>query len=231
MKTRPSVIVRPTRPDDFEPIREISRAVYTGVEPWGADQLASHLKVFPQGQLVAVEQRSGRVLGMAASLVVKWDDYAVDESWRDFTDHGYFTNHDPEHGRTLYGAEIMVHPDSQGMVVGKAIYKARRELCRSLRLLRIRAGARLRGYGRYADQMTPEQYVVDVVNRRIGDPTLTFQIKQGFRVIGVVRRYLSHDPESRGHAAIIEWINHEVAHRQDFKARDPRYGRKRKPTQ
>jgi GNAT superfamily N-acetyltransferase len=229
MKHRAKVVVRNTQPGDFDRICEISRAVYRGVEPWGTDQLASHLKVFPEGQLVAVEQQTNRVLGMAASLIVKWDEYDHNEAWRDFTDHGYFTNHDPEHGRTLYGAEIMVDPASQGMGVGKAIYKARRELCRSLMLRRIRAGARLRGYGQYADSMSPEEYVLAVVNRQIGDPTLTFQIKQGFRVIDVVRDYLSHDPESRGHAALIEWINHEVAQPADYRKRDPKFGRKRKP--
>jgi len=229
MKRRTSVIVRNTQPGDFDRIRDISRAVYQGVAPWGADQLTSHLKVFPEGQLVAVDPQTDRVLGMASSLIVRWDEYNHDENWRDFTDHGLFTNHDPEGGRTLYGAEIMVDPASQGMGVGKAIYKARRELCRSLKLRRIRAGARLRGYGKYAQTMSPEDYVVAVVNREIGDPTLTFQIKQGFRVFEAVRDYLSHDPESRGHAALIEWINHEVAQPTDYRQRDPKYARKRKP--
>ncbi|GEM_PF-1459647 len=43
---------------------------------------------------------------MAASLIVLWNDYDMKASWRDFTDHDMFTNHDPERGRTLYGAEV-----------------------------------------------------------------------------------------------------------------------------
>jgi len=228
MTAKANIIVRNTQPGDFDAIRNISRQVYRGNEPWGPAELSAHLKVFPEGQLVAIDTRDQRVVGMSASLILKWDEYDLDENWVDFTDNGFFGNHDPDAGRTLYGAEVMVHPDAQGMGVGKTIYKARRDLCRTLGLLRIRAGARLRGYGRYADQMSPEEYVVRVVNRKIGDPTLTFQLKQGFRVIGIVRNYLEDDPDSRGHAALIEWINHEVAQPADYRHRDPRFGRKLK---
>jgi GNAT superfamily N-acetyltransferase len=148
-------------------------------------------------------------------------------NWREFTDRGYFTNHDPE-GSTLYAAEVMVDPEAQGRGIGKQLYKARRDLCRRLRLKRIRAGARLRHYSRYADQYSPEEYVKKIITREIGDPTLTFQLKQGFRVIGVVRDYLPNDPASQGHAAVIEWINHEATTRADWAKRPPEFGKPRK---
>ncbi|MCK6558019.1 GNAT family N-acetyltransferase [candidate division KSB1 bacterium] len=223
MSTAPAeIIVRNTQPQDFNGIIAMSRAVYTASMPWSATQLSSHLQVFPEGQLVAVERASGRVVGMAASLIVLWNDYDMHTSWRDFTDHGMFTNHDPANGRTLYGAEVMVHPKVQGHGVGKRLYQARRELVERLGLLRIRAGARLRGYHRYADRMGPEEYVVKVVQGELGDPTLSFQLKQGFCVLAVVEGYLRHDPESLGHAAVIEWINAAVARPEDYAGRDVR---------
>ena len=167
---------------------------------------------------------------MAASLIVLWDDYAVNDNWKDFTDGGYFTNHDPQ-GKTLYGAEVMVHPHVQGRGIGKKIYAARRELVQSLGLRRIRAGARLRGYCKYQDRMSPETYVMQVIAGEIGDPTLSFQLKQGFRVLGVVRDYLHTDPESCGHAALIEWVNYQVAQRRDTYGRDPKFGKHRRPKQ
>ena len=225
---KPAVHVRQTRPEDVPAIKALSEAVYPhDVYPWDERYLESHLRVFPRGQLVAVGGDDGRVLGMAASLIVDWDDYTFETTWMEMTEGGYFTNHDPK-GRTLYGAEVMVHPEAQGMGVGKAIYAARRTVCRDLGLRRIRAGARLRGYAEHADRLTPEQYVVEVVNRRIGDPTLSFQLKQGFRVIAVVRHYLAYDPASHGHAAVIEWVNHQVVSRREIRNRDPRYARKRR---
>jgi GNAT superfamily N-acetyltransferase len=216
MKKQVEIIVRNTRPQDFPGIGALCRAVYPTGSPWNEDQLSSHLRAFAEGQFVAVEPASQRVVGMAASLIVFWDDYDMQTSWRDFTDHGLFTNHDPEHGRTLYGAEVMVHPEMQGLGIGTRLYQARRALVQKLKLLRIRAGARLRGYHRYAHLFAPEEYVARVVRKEIKDPTLSFQLKHGFRVLGVVGGYLLHDPESLGHAAVIEWLNPEVAKPEDY---------------
>lgn len=224
--TVPWASVRPTEPRDFPAIIDLCRRVYPGHPPYGEDQLASHLEVFPEGQLTAVvpaEDDDGeRVAGMAASLIVLWDDYEIDQRWRVFTDDGYFTNHDPS-GRTLYGAEIMTDPDARGRGVGSAIYRARDELLSRLGLLRIRAGARLRGYHEWADRLSPEDYVVRVVRREIVDPTLTFQLNRGFRVLAVVAGYLGNDPESLGHAAVIEKLNPELATAEDYRRGDPRF--------
>jgi GNAT superfamily N-acetyltransferase len=156
---------------------------------------------------------------MAAGLIVLWDDYDIDLAWRDMTARGTFANHNPA-GRTYYGAEIMVDPETRGMGVGKAIYAARRKLVQRLGLLRIRAGARLRDYHNYAESLSAEEYVRRIARGEIIDRTLTFQIRQGFHVLAVVSGYLAQDPESLGHAAVIEWINEDVASPQDFAARD-----------
>lgn len=206
MSARPAgVEVRHTQARDFAGIIALSRAVYPDTPPWTTAQLSSHLAVFPEGQFVAVE--ADRVMGMAASLIVLWDDYDFDTSWRDFTAAGTFTNHDPERGRTLYAAEVMVDPARQGSGIGTRLYDARRDLVVRLGLRRIRAGARLRGFHRVAGQMTPQEYVERVERGDLSDPTLSFQLKRGFRVLAVASGYLRHDPESLGWAAVIEWLN------------------------
>jgi ribosomal protein S18 acetylase RimI-like enzyme len=201
------VLVRNTQPADFASIVELSRICYPDDEPWTEEQLASHLRVFPEGQLVAVDRSTGRVIGMAASLIVRWDDYDLDGNWQDYTANGTFRNHDPERGRTLYGAEIMVHPVMRRMGIARRLYQARKDLTTHLGLLRIRAAGRLRGFHRYAAQMRVEDYVNAVARGTLTDPTLSFQLAQGFRVIGIVKHYLGSDSESLGHAAVIEWIN------------------------
>jgi GNAT superfamily N-acetyltransferase len=218
----PPVVVRNTRTADFPAITALTKCVYPESPPWGEAALASHLVLFPEGQLVAEEEATGQIVGMAASLIVRWDDYDMNVTWRDITSGGFFTNHDPT-GRTLYGAEVMVHPDQQGRGIGKLMYAARRDLCRRLKLLRIRAGARLRGYHRYADRMSAEEYVLAVVKGELSDPTLTFQLKQSFRVLAVVPNYLRYDPESLRWAAVIEWLNHKVAKPRHYAARDTRF--------
>lgn len=229
MRPADGAVVRNTRPADFPAIERLCRQVYPDSVPWTQTQLASHVSVFPEGQFVALDPRTGGLLGMAASLIVLWDDYEIDTNWRDMTDHGMFTNHDPA-GHTLYGAEIMVSPDARRRGIGRSLYAARRDLVRRLRLLRIRAGARLRGYRQYRDTLDPDAYVRAVVAGTITDPTLTFQLKQRFKVIAVVAGYLQHDSESLGHAAVIEWINHDVARRRDYARRGNRFLKPRTPS-
>jgi GNAT superfamily N-acetyltransferase len=210
-----------TRPEHFQGIIELTREVYVGSAPWNERQLQSHVDVFAEGQFVALCRRTGRVVGMAASLIVLWDDYDITSSWRDFTADGYFTNHDPAAGRTLYGAEVMTDPNRRGEGIGKALYQARRELTERLQLARIRAGARLRGYHAHAGRMSAREYARAVVCGEISDPTLSFQIAQGFRVLEVVQGYLRHDPESLGYAAVIEWLNPLSAQAGDYGHGDP----------
>lgn len=210
------IIVRNTRPEDFAAIERLSRVVYPNDYPWTGDYLSKHLEIFPEGQLVAVDAAAEKVVGMAASLIVAWDDYDHLDSYNDFTDAGWFTNHDPT-GRTLYGAEVMVDPSRRGEGIGTRLYDARKELAVSLNLLRIRAGARLAGFSGYADQLSAEDYVRRVIRGELYDPTLTFQLRRGFRVLTVVADYFARDPRSRGYAAIIEWMNDAIAREEDYR--------------
>lgn len=225
MTRAPEVTIRLTEPRDHDGVAALTRAVYPDAVPWNTIQLSSHRDVFPEGQFVAVAAPDDRVVGMAASLVILWDDYAIDSDWHRFTNRGMFTNHDPVHGRTLYGAEVMVHPDMRGRGIGRRLYQARRELVRRLGLLRIRAGARLRGYHKVAGRMSAEDYAIAIVRGTESDPTLSFQLSEGFEVLAVVSGYLQHDPESLGYAAVIEWLNPDVARPEDYAGRDPRFVR------
>lgn len=205
------------QPADFSGITALCEHTYPGSPPWTERQLSRHLEIFPEGQLVAVD-RNRDIVGYAASLIVFWNDYTMDAPWKEFTDGGMFTNHNPVQGRTLYGAEVMVHPEMRGSGVGGRLYDARRALTERLGLLRIRAGARLRNFHKHAARMGAEDYVRDVVRGALRDPTLSFQINRGFHVLAVVPGYLKFDPESLGWAAVIEWLNPAVATAADFAA-------------
>ncbi len=202
-----TTLVRQTEVTDLQSMRELCQQVYPTSPAWEVKQLESHLKIFPEGQLVAIRKADNELVGMASSLIVNWDDYDVNDPWRYFTDSGYFTNHDPKTGRTLYGAEVMVDPSTRKQGIGRLLYQGRSEITKQLGLLRIRAGARMRGYAAHAHALSPVDYLWNVANFKIFDPTLSFQLKLGFRALAVVPDYLRHDPESMGYAATIEWLN------------------------
>jgi GNAT superfamily N-acetyltransferase len=211
------VSVRPTRPGDVPELVTLSRRIYGERGSWRSRELHLHQEIFPQGQLVAVGHRSGRILGMAVSLVVRIGRWPVDAPWREITDRGRLSTHDPE-GDTLYGAGVAVRRDTRGMGVGTALYRAREELLLRLGLGRIRAGARISGYREVADRLSPEAYVAEVCRGERTDPTLSFQLAMGFRVVAVARNYLRTDKASLGHAAVVEWT---PASGGDAKAGDP----------
>jgi ribosomal protein S18 acetylase RimI-like enzyme len=217
------VVVRNTDARDFPGITDLCRRIYPDTPPWTSEQLSSHLRVFPEGQFVTVLGPDEKVVGMSASLIVDWEDYEMLDSWERFTTDGMFTNHDPKRGRTLYGAEVIVDPTLQHHGIGDKLYSARRSLTESHKLLRIRAGSRLRGYCRCAAAMKPEDYVVAVVEGREHDPTLSFQLNEGFHVLAVVPHYLSDDPESLGYAAVIEWLNPQLIRSEHIVNRPTRF--------
>ena len=196
--------IRETRPEDFPAIRELQNAAYPAIAPWTDDHLASQLAYFTQGQIVA--EQNGRVIGASASLIVPWDEYGVNHTWKGITGDGSFATHDAT-GKTLYGAEVVVDSRRRGNGVGRALYKARRQLCQRLNLRRIIAAGRLPGYRDVKDVMSPELYAMRVVWGDIPDPVLRFQMSLGFHYCGVIHNYLPEDEPSCGNAALIVWLN------------------------
>lgn len=172
---------------------------------WRKGQIQNHLRVFPDGQLVA-EREDGKLVGAVASLVVDLglDPYRA-HTYAGVTDGGYFHNHDPD-GDSLYGADVYVHPDMRGAGIGHHLYEARRALCKRLNLRRIIAGGRIDGYSDHSSTLTPEQYIKKVEVGSEFDSVLSFQLREGFVVRGVLRNYIT-DPKSKNCATFLEWKN------------------------
>lgn len=207
-RTTTSVRVREVTRADLPALVELNRAAYPVLANenvvWGEAALLSHLRVFPQGQLLA--EVDGRIVGAVATLIVDLGpDPLRHHTWAGITDSGYFTNHDPT-ADTLYGADVYVHPDTRGQGVGAALYEARRQLCRRLNKRRILAGGRLWNYQEHATAMSPEEYAYRVAAGEFRDLVLSFQIREGFALRGVMPHYL-RDPRSHNFASLIEWLN------------------------
>lgn len=196
-------ILRLRRPEDAAEIRDLMVRVYPpphGPEAiWSTENLLRHLSHFPEGQLVV---EAGRTLvGTATTHRVPLEAALAPHTWSEITGRGSLSTHDPE-GDAFYGVNIAVDRDWQGRGVGRLMYQARIDLARRLGCRAFVAGARIPGYHRVAEAMSPETYVEAVATGRIFDPTLSKQLRIGFQVRGVLRDY-APDVETMGHAALI----------------------------
>jgi GNAT superfamily N-acetyltransferase len=200
------VNIRNTKRSDFDSIRALQQKVYPHLKPWLIEQLENHIKVFPEGQLVA--EFEGKIVGTSSSLIIFWEEYGPLKNFGEITGKGTFNTHTPE-GKTLYGAEVCVDPDLRKRGIGKKIYAARRKLCKQLNLKRIIAAGRIPNYHKYADRFDPHTYAMHVIWGDIYDPVLRFQTKEGFQFCDIIENYLTGDKDSLENATLIVWLNHD----------------------
>lgn len=198
------VRVRPMRAEDLLRIPGLMRRIYAlpqyGPEAiWSEHSLARHMEIFPQGQFVAVTSE-GRLAGTATAMRVSLSCALKPHTWSEITARGTLESHEPD-GKALYGVNIAVDPELQGLGIGRMLYQSRLRLGHQEGCLAFLAGARLAGYHRHPG-MPPEIYLAEVCAGRIYDPTLSKQLALGFVVRGLLRNY-APDPQTGGHAALI----------------------------
>ncbi|MEZ4607934.1 MAG: nitrilase, partial [Deinococcales bacterium] len=115
---------------------------------------------------------------------------------------------DPQ-GEWLYGADIGIRPKYRGLGLSKLLYQARHKLVRQLKLKGHVAGGMLIGYGRYKENMSIEDYVAKLKRGELFDPTVSVQMRRGFRIKGIIYDYIS-DPTCDNKAALIVWYNPDM---------------------
>lgn len=192
--------------DDYMGMRESMQESYTTWHDsvWSKEDIEKLLTIFPEGQFVVCA--NGKVVGTALSIIVDYDKYGDDHTYKDVTGNYKFTTHDPR-GDVLYGIEIFVHPNYRGLRLARRLYEARKELCESLNLKSIIFGGRIPNYNAHADKLTPKQYIHKVKMKDIHDPVLSFQLANEFHVRKLLYDYMPGDKESKECATLMEWNN------------------------
>jgi GNAT superfamily N-acetyltransferase len=199
-------VIRQAAPKDIPGILQLQFESYptlSRVAQWRAEHLEAHQRVFPEGQFVAILGK--RVVGVCSTLITRSEIALRPHTFRDVTAKGTFATHDPT-GDTLYGAEIMVHPDARRRGIASRFYEARFALARRLGLRYFVAGGRLPGYGPLRDRMTVRSYIRSVEQGRRTDRVLSAQLKNGLKVADVMPDYLN-DPNSANFATLLVWEN------------------------
>jgi GNAT superfamily N-acetyltransferase len=187
------ILVRSTRAEDADALEALQVEVFPTLadsERFKREHYLSHIEMFPEGQLVAVD--GTRVVGMTSTIRLSFDFEHPRHAFADIFGGGWLSVHDPE-GDWLYGADVGTHPDYRRRGIARGLYAARQELVRRLGLRGQVTVGMLRGYGAVKDAMSAEAYYQAVVRGERSDPTLTSQLRIGFEPTGLVPDYLD-DP-------------------------------------
>lgn len=197
-----------SQPEIATQLEAIQRASFPNLakeEIITAAHYLAQIERFPEGQHAVIDTETGQAVACSTDFrtMVDFDDF--EHRYIDAVDHNWLGNHDPD-GDWLYGADIGVLPGYRRQGLGRMLYEARRDLIRRLNLRGHVAGGMLKGYGRVKDQMSVETYVEKVKAGELFDPTVSVQLKVGFKIHGIINNYVD-DPSCDNKAAFIVWHN------------------------
>ncbi len=192
--------------DDYQELKEIMLLVYEPIPDayWKEGQLRSLIEKFPEGQIVI--KVDGKIAGCALSIIVNYDEFENHHTYSEITGNYTFDTH-TDKGDILYGIDVFIEPKYRGMRLGRRLYDYRKELCEKLNLKGIAFGGRIPNYHKYANELSPKEYIEKVKRKEINDPVLNFQISNDFHPAKVLKGYLEGDKESGEYAVLLEWDN------------------------
>jgi predicted amidohydrolase/GNAT superfamily N-acetyltransferase len=205
------LVVRNARPGDAPAIADLTGRVYagTGMHGYSEGEVMGQINNFRNGQFVVLVDE--KVVAYCATFRIGEAIGLKPHTWAEITGNGYASRHDPA-GDWLYGMEVCVDPEYRGYRLGQRLYNERKKLCQSLGLKGVVFSGRLPSLSRRLKKYgSVEKYVEAVQAKQVRDPVLSFQLRNGFEVIGVIPGYLDVDHQSMGYGIHLVWRNPQVA--------------------
>jgi GNAT superfamily N-acetyltransferase len=164
-----------------------------------------YAEIFPEGFFVCLD--GDRVVGQGAGIFLDFDFSNPQHRIVDITGEHQCLKHDWD-GDWYYGTDIVVHPEYRRRGIGKRLYQLRKDVVKEHNKRGIIAGGHPAGYVDHKDEMSIEDYIAAVAAREIYDPTLTFQMDNGFEIRAVLYDYL-RDEATNDASALIVWESPE----------------------
>lgn len=203
--SKAKLIVRTATGADAKPIAALSVAVYGKEDAFSQAQIRGLINNFPDGQFVA--EYEGKIVGHCATLIVSENQAFAPHSWNEITGGGYGRPLS-DSADVLYGMEVCVDPAFRRLRIGERFYRKRKELCEQLELKGIVIVGRMPGYARRKRQYPdPTDYIAAVIDKRVRDQVINFQVNQGFQPRGILPGYIPEDRQSGGNGALMFWPN------------------------
>lgn len=196
--------IRVATTKDIPALVKLSTKVYSR-DALKKEHLLGQIRHFPKGQFVA--EFDGHIVGHCATFKIKGDIALLPHTWQEITGYGFASRHDPQ-GDYLYGMEICVDQNYRNLRIGQRLYDARKNLCQDLNLKGIVFGGRVPSFHRRKkQQISIEDYIKGIEEKKFRDSVVNFQLKNNFEIIGILRNYLRSDIDSEGFATHMVWKN------------------------
>lgn len=216
--------IRQAKAKDVRAIADLVRRAYDDLPAYTQGEIRGQINNYPEGCFIA--RLDGVIVGYCATMRLDERIALADLTWDEVSGNGFGSRHDPT-GDWLYGYEMCVDPEVRGTRIGRRLYEERRALAERLDLTGIVFGGRMPGYDRARRRKrnraeNPEEYLQLVLDNKVHDPVLRFQLANGFEPQGVLKGYLPEDKRSRGHAVRMVWRNPYVDSDSPPKHRLPR---------
>lgn len=201
-----NIEIRKLEISDYKQLSDAMKVAYKNWQGsyWSSESIEKLIKKFPDGQLVIVVDNI--VVGCALSLIVNYNDFDDNHTYKQITGNYSFSTHNTK-GDVLYGIEVFIHPDYRGLRLGRRLYDERKILCETLNLTSIIFGGRIPNYHKHDATLTPKDYIQKVKLKEIHDPVLNFQLSNDFHVKKVLKNYMPEDEQSKEYAILLQWIN------------------------
>jgi GNAT superfamily N-acetyltransferase len=193
------------QPDYFDALAALQYDCFPHIPPsqyFDQRHFESHYDIFAEGSFVALE--GSQVIGFASGFFCDFDLNRPVHKLMESTGQGFYTTHNPK-GKFYYAVDLGVHPDYRKTGIGSQFYKHRKELVEKYNKQGIVAGAVPVSFKNYRKALSPSEYLKKVASQEIYDATLSFQLKNGFRILSLLPGYVENEFENS--AALIYWEN------------------------
>ncbi len=171
------------------------------IDKYDRDDLRAMYKAFSEGTIIALD--GDRPVGMGTGIFVNLDFDNLPPTENELLGSDEHSAHNPA-GDYYYGSDFCVHPDYRRRGIGREIYNRRKAVVVRHGKVGFAAAAVLPGYEKFKHNTDIHAYLQMVKSGEAFDPTLSMQMRNGFKLIRPIKDFFTY-PRSDNWAALILW--------------------------
>jgi len=195
--------IRTATQADTQQMEEVQRICFPTLashELLTKEHFAQHIRIFPEGQLVIVDQH--KIIASSSSFRTQFTN--LDHSFMEATDNLWITKvHHPD-GNWLYKFDMGILPAYRGLKLSKVLYHTHQAWVKSNGMKGQITVGMPSGYHRYKDHYSIAEYCEKLKNNELTDPTITPQRNAGFQWVRPIFNYLE-DPNAGNCGILMVW--------------------------